>query len=650
MQHRLIVLIFILISSVAIGADNEIKLNTKITDVTVYEQNALVHRQGKITVPKGNSSIIIHDLHKSIRSQDVRVNAKGDFSILSISYRYHTDTLSGKNGHLQRLEINNQIEVIKERIRRETGYLDIYNKEEQMILANQNFTHKEEGVDIDRLAKASDFFRTRLFDIKEKRLEVTDLVASLQREIDQLYEDQAKIEGLTTKTTLEMIVKVNAELSTKGTFTLDYRAYNAGWTPSYDAIVENVSEPLDLEYKAKVYQNTGEDWEDVTLTVATGNPNVNKKKPNLLPWYVRANKPRQYNNSGGNQTDYNAFLRSQPYNKEIRQVRGQVLDQSGEPIPFANVMCYGTTQGTTTDLNGQYTLDIPANVSTLNFSTVGYIAENLYVSGSIMNVILKTNAISLNEVMITNSNAPLQGSFNQFGLDTRADSYQPNEEEDLAFFKDDATDFAQVSVSYSAINTKFEIDAVYSIPSDGKEYAVQIQEHELDAHYIFQCTPKLDETAYLTAQITDWEDLNLLAGPMNIYFEDEFIGSSQLDLGNAEDTLNLSLGEDKNIFIERRKIKSENKKQVLGSHKVIEREFEILVRNNKRENVTIIIEDQVPLSSSDDVEVEAETLSGGKLNEVTGKIRWTLDLNSGKKKTLKFKYSVKYPKSMYLNV
>jgi len=581
------------------------------------------------------------------------VSAKGEFTVLSISYRYNVDTLSGKDGAKKRQEITEKIQKLQVQIQRENSFLDIYNREEQMLLNNQNFTHKDEGVDIERLAKASDFLRSRLFDIKNKRLEITDLVSALQGEINALYAEQSKIPGINTDTTLEMIIKVNATAGSRGDFSINYRTYNAGWAPAYDAVVENVSEPMSLEYKAKVYQNTGEDWENVHLTVATGNPNMNKKKPNLLPWYVSANRPKRQNFQNPNQTDYNAFLRTQPYNPDVRSVSGQVLDQSGEVIPFCNIMCYGTSNGTTTDVNGYFTLEIPNNVNMLAFSFLGYRNENLSVSSSVMNVILKQNDILLDATQI-NAKAPNDSYYrgdNQFGLET-TESNRGNYEEDrvVDFFEDDATDFAQVSVSYSALNTKFEIDAIYSIPSDGKEYAVQIQEHELDAHYIFQCTPKLDATAYLTAQITDWEEFNLLSGPMNIYFEDEFIGASQLDLSNTEDTLNLSLGEDKGIFIERRKLKSDNKKQVLGSHKVVEREFEILVRNNKRENVTIIIEDQVPISTTDEVEIDAESLSGGTLDELTGKVKWVLNLNSGKKKTLKFKYSVKYPKSMYLNV
>ncbi len=638
MQRLIISFILLTISSYSYAKDVEIKANTKISEVTVYQQNALVHRKGFVNVPAGNSTIIIHDLNQSIRPQDVRVQAKGNFTILSISHRFKTDTISGRGGQAKRDLIQKEIQALQIKINRENGFLDIYNKEEQMLLANQNFTHKEEGVDIDRLAKASDFMRSRFFDIKNKRLAIQDLVADLQLKINELSLKQSKIEALKTKTTLEMIVRINSKAQVKGTFMIDYRVYNAGWAPSYDATVDKVSEPLILDYKAKVYQNTGEDWKNVSLIIATGNPNVNKKKPNLLPWYINGSTPIRPRGDSRKTQDYNAFLRSQPFNPNVRLVSGQMLDQNGEPLPFANVMVSGTNSGISTDVNGYYSLEIPANGKQLQYSYIGFNTESLTISNSVMNVILVEQQLELNVI-------------NALSKDAKRESKSYFEiEDEKGLFDLGNSKFANVSVSYSFTNTKFKIDASYTIPSDGKEYAVQIQQHEMDAEYIYQCSPKLDPTAYLTAQITDWEEYNLLNGTMNIYFENAFIGQSQLDLSNAEDTLSLSLGEDKNISVTRKRVKSENKKQVLGNNKKVIREFELVIRNNKRESIQILIEDQLPISTTEEIEIESEALSGGKKDELTGKILWDIELGSGKKKTLNFKYNVKYPKQMFLQI
>ena len=65
-------------------------------------------------------------------------------------------------------------------------------------------------------------------------------------------------------------------------------------------------------------------------------------------------------------------------------------------------------------------------------------------------------------------------------------------------------------------------------------------------------------------------------------------------------------------------------------------------------NITIKIEDQLPLTSNEDIEIERESLSGGKVDEVTGEITWLLDISKGKTKDVDFKYSIRYPKNMLL--
>jgi len=625
----------------------EIKTDSKITEVTVYQQNALIHREAEVLVPAGSSAIILHELNPEIRPQDVRINAIGDFKILSITYQYNVDTLAGWNEEERKKNIATLITDLQEKIQRENGYLDVYVREEQMLMANQNFAHKEEGVDIDRLAKASDFMRSRLLDIKNIRLSIQDKVKAWQLEINDLNNKLTNIKGLETKTSLEMVIRVNCEKSEMGTFMMDYRVYSAGWLPSYDATVERVTDPLILEYKAKVYQSTGEDWNDIKLTIATGNPNLNKKKPSLLPWYISGVTPQRPPRPNKN-NDYNAFLRAQPYNSNISEVRGQVLDAStGESIPFVNIMISGTSTGVNSDFDGNFRIEIPNNGTHLEFSFVGYDREVLPISNTIMNVILDDSSVQLDEAMVISAES---GRTLNLLSKSRAKRAGNKALKDARYFEDDAADFAEVSVSYGMTNTRFNIEADYSIPSDGKEYAVQIQRHEMNASYVYKCSPKLDLSAYLTAEITEWEDYNLLNGPMNIYFEKSFVGQSQLDLTNARDTLSLSLGEDKGISIVRTRVKAENKKQVLGSSKKVIREWEFTVRNNKREPITLIIDDQLPITTTEDIEVEAQSISGGKINSLTGRVTWDLDLESGKEKRFNFKYSVKFPKSMYLKL
>lgn len=78
---------------------------------------------------------------------------------------------------------------------------------------------------------------------------------------------------------------------------------------------------------------------------------------------------------------------------------------------------------------------------------------------------------------------------------------------------------------------------------------------ELPASFEYQSVPKLDPTAFLVAQVRDWQKYDLLEGEANLYFENTFVGKSMLNLLSASDTLNLSLGRDLGIVVKREKRK-----------------------------------------------------------------------------------------------
>lgn len=86
------------------------------------------------------------------------------------------------------------------------------------------------------------------------------------------------------KPTAEIHVIVSSKAATSGSFEISYYVLNAGWFANYDLRVDNINEPVEIYYKANVYQNSGEDWKDVKVTLSNGNPNESGVAPFLYPW------------------------------------------------------------------------------------------------------------------------------------------------------------------------------------------------------------------------------------------------------------------------------------------------------------------------------------------------------------------------------
>jgi uncharacterized protein (TIGR02231 family) len=175
-------------------------------------------------------------------------------------------------------------------------------------------------------------------------------------------------------------------------------------------------------------------------------------------------------------------------------------------------------------------------------------------------------------------------------------------------------------VSYQPITTQYEIMVPYSVPNDGKEYTTEVQHHTVPAIFEYYSVPKIDPAVFLTASITNWQDLNLMPGETNLFFEGAFLGKSRLDPTMAGDTMSISLGQDKSIVIKRKLVKEFSEKKFLGNNKVDSRFYDITVKNNKNEKINLTLEDQFPVSTDKEIQVDQGTYKDGKLNETTNKV------------------------------
>lgn len=172
--------------------------------------------------------------------------------------------------------------------------------------------------------------------------------------------------------------------------------------------------------------------------------------------------------------------------------------------------------------------------------------------------------------------------------------------------------------------------------------------YNLQAKYKYYSVRKLDMDVFLLAVISGWENLNLLAGSVNIFLENSFVGKTYLDPRLIKGDLELSLGRDKQVTVTRVKGTDYKSKTMLGSNIKESRNFDINVRNLKKKSIEITVIDQAPISTDKSIVVEVLETSGGVFDKETGELSWNLTLEPSASKNMKFKYSVTYPKDKTL--
>ncbi|QDW19336.1 DUF4139 domain-containing protein [Flavobacterium sp. KBS0721] len=206
------------------------------------------------------------------------------------------------------------------------------------------------------------------------------------------------------------------------------------------------------------------------------------------------------------------------------------------------------------------------------------------------------------------------------------------------------------TVAENQLNVSFDIDIPYDILSNGKIHSVSLKEIKLPATYKYYAVPRVENEAFLLAEIADYSKYNLLRGEANIIFEGMYVGKTFIEPTQTSDTLNLSMGRDKKVSIKREKVADKSGTKFLSAKKEQTFTFDITVRNNKKEAVELLLKDQYPLSTNKEIEVELLQSDGAKINAETGILTWQLQLKPNENKKFRISYKVRYPKDQNLNL
>lgn len=326
MKKLIIVLgIFSLINA---QAEDEKIIKSKVKEVTVFLQGAQVTRKGSFSVGKGTSKIIFEGISPQYNANSVQVKGKGRFTILDVKnevfYPQPEPVKQEKTPEKIQREIRllqDSIEVKNYQIQELNTIKGAYEFEKNVLVTSGVIKGQTGNDSIVALKDAMNYMR-------EKLAELNQLIFTSSKKLDE----QNKIVGEmnTRLTTLNnwrrnagnvqpkylppvnrVIVTVSANDYVSGSMELNYMVGSAGWSPAYDLRADDISQPVELTYKAKVYQNTGVKWENVKVKLSTINPNRSNNKPTLAPWYINYYRPIQ-NQAYNNRVYQNKVVESAP--------------------------------------------------------------------------------------------------------------------------------------------------------------------------------------------------------------------------------------------------------------------------------------------------------------------------------------------------
>ena len=609
---------------------SQTKINSKVISVTIYKSGAQVVREALVDLKNGENSLVLKGISPEIDKNSIQVKfSDPDISLNSLSHQLSLNNEEDFVALNTKIAIKNTaINEAKKKLKIEQTLLEY---QEKMLLNNQNVGGTYTGMKPEDLTKTVDYFEVKMKKVLNSQYNVSRKLDSLEFEIKENNRDLNDLSQNKENKLSEILLGIKAKQNRNQVkLTVTYFLQNAGWLPTYDFNAKNLSKPLTVLYKAKVFQYSGEDWKDIKLTLSNTLPKKNATIPELKMWIW------------GIPNDYSKYTGEPNVPSKLSEIWGNVKDENGENLPGAQIQIIGTSLGVSTDVNGNFRINIPSDriniKNELNISFIGYSSQKVNANTSPINIKLKSDQKLLEEVVVVG-----------YGTQSKRESLGSASVILGGKSKGVYVSRNLIEETEKPVSMEFTLNENITLNSDGKEKTLDLKELEIPVDYLYKSTPKIDPAAFLTAQIVDWEQFNFIEGEANLYFEGTFLGKSTLDLSN-KDTLNLSLGRDESIKIERKQVKKYSKKQVLGQNVQSQFVYEISLRNTKNQDIKIQVNDQFPITANKDVEISEKEAPEGIVDKDSGLVSWKLDLKKSSEKVLKLSYSVKYPKNLMVEV
>lgn len=274
-------------ATLSLTAQNENADATKITskpeEVMVYLNGAQVFSKGNANLKAGRQTIIFEKLSNHIDANSVQVKADADVTILSVNYQLNY--LKPQDFREYQV-LDDSLKIYSDLNARLAITRRSYEEELSMLNSNKSIGGSNVGVSVSELTKMADFIRVRVQETSTKKYEIELKERKNNERIQAINQQLNTMRNNDMKPTGEIVVQLNAANAGTANFELAYYVTNCGWVPSYDIRVKDVNSPSVIAAKANVYQNTGQDWKNVKLSLSTGNPSRGNTKPNLNPWWL----------------------------------------------------------------------------------------------------------------------------------------------------------------------------------------------------------------------------------------------------------------------------------------------------------------------------------------------------------------------------
>lgn len=269
------------------------EVSSRISEVCVYPDSALVSRDAAVDVSAGQATVVFADLVPALDEDSLRVSAQGSADVKILSARVLKEYLPEVGAeevrklqeHLQGLEDEKQsILHARSALEDEKKFLDSFRFFTGSELPKDLVTQIP---DAETLTGALSFLQSALADYYARSREAGIALRQLDKQIEAARRKLQEVSGGTQKIKRSIAVDLDVQKAGTTTVRVAYLVWGASWKPQYDARAAFDKAKVEFVTYGIVCQKTGEDWQEVVLSLSTARPSRGGRMPYVAPWLLR---------------------------------------------------------------------------------------------------------------------------------------------------------------------------------------------------------------------------------------------------------------------------------------------------------------------------------------------------------------------------
>lgn len=578
---------------------DDIKVESEIKSATVYSDRATVTRTATVQIPAGAHNLVFSGLPMKIFTNSLRIGGTAQASVTFGALSHKTETSEDF--------VVAGVQALADRKQEIVNTINLYQVERSALAeANSFITNwakqanaKDDGDDAtpldlnpEKWIAASDGLSAKMLANMKAQLALDLKIAEenkklekIDADLNQFLSDQKQSYTVTVPFESDKPASLNVELS--------YQIADVGWQPTYDARLDVESKKLELVQYGSVWQQTGEEWNGIELSLSTAQPSRGASLPQLNPiWLSLYDRDRILPMASAISAPPGTAEASPAYVAAVEQKREEELDRALR--------------------TGDSTMPVPIEAPT----------DRLQIPGEM------------------DGEDPLHRWRRMQEQRVRQAGAAP----------------VSVQMNTSGFIGEYKVTGPATVKPDGTQAKLQIAQLENDAALFVKILPQVSTDGFMVAKFTLKGDAPILPGTLSLFRDGAFIGQDQVPaIIRPGEEGEMSFGVDDAVKVKRDILKDEAAQTgLIAMSKVIERNFVTEIQSYHKQDIQIEVMEMVPASKDETILVEIlkdKTTSGFETDykNVKGTTRWTSVIKPQQKAEVNLGWKVSWPKDKSLS-